>query len=63
VIVHGEALFWTARPIDPLAPAAAQEHGLSPEEATSWSSLSPAVRETIDYNAEAHRRRRRGGQA
>jgi hypothetical protein len=58
VIVHGEALFWTARPIDPLAPAAAQGHRLSPEEATFWSSLSPAVRETIDYNAEAHRRRR-----
>jgi hypothetical protein len=58
VIVRGETLFWTARPIDPLAPATAQGQRLSPEDVTFWSSLSPAMRETIVYDAGALRRRR-----
>lgn len=58
VIVHGEALFWTARPVDPQAPATPQGPRLAPEEVTYWSSLSLAVREALSYDGEENRRRR-----
>ena len=58
VIVHGDALFWTARPIVQSRLAAPQGPSLAPEDVTYWSSLSPAVRETISYEGEENRRRR-----
>jgi hypothetical protein len=58
VIVRGEVAFWTAGPIDPLAPTSAQGRRLTQDEAYFWSSLAPELRQTLTYDAEGNRRRR-----
>jgi hypothetical protein len=49
VIVYAEAVFWTARTVDSLAPASPQGRRLTPGELGYWYSLAPEVRQKLSY--------------
>lgn len=58
VIVHGKALFWTARVVDSLGPTSPQGRRFTCEELAVWSSLRDELRMILTYDADGSRRRR-----
>jgi hypothetical protein len=57
LIVHGDAVFWTARAIDSLTPTSPQGRRLTPNELGYWSSLPEELRRMFTYDAQGNRRR------
>jgi hypothetical protein len=49
VIVHESTVFWTARAVDPKAPATPQGRRLTLEESAYWSALPAELRDRLTY--------------